>query len=122
MGKMNTPSFKNDDFLYKRPVTRADCVGQFRPCPYSTCRHHLIHAYNKNDIKNITEDDILSLPETCVLDVVDDNQFGLTLLEIGNLLGVTRERARQLIADAVISYNIEAFQQDIVLLDFLDES
>lgn len=62
----------------RQPVTRGDCVGGQRPCPWDACRHHLL------------------LAPSCALDVVDANPVGVTLEVVGDLLGVTRERIRQI--------------------------
>lgn len=78
------------------PVVRGDCVGGIRPCPWVRCRHHLIWAFPK--IAKLTDDEIveqiISMPETCVLDCAD--RGGMSLLDVGNVLGITRERVRQL--------------------------
>jgi hypothetical protein len=68
--------------LSQRPRTRADCEAGPRPCPWTTCRYHLAPEG--------------ATAESCALDVAA--RGGLTLEEIGNLLGVTDERIRQIIA------------------------
>lgn len=72
-----------------QPRTRADCLpggrNAARPCRWLTCRHSLAADG--------------STGESCVLDVAD--QGGVTLVEVGDLLGVTRERARQIEAQAL---------------------
>lgn len=64
------------------PRTRGDCLpgglNAARPCPWADCRHHLY-----------------SPERSCVLDVVDE-RGPLTLEEIGQLFGVSRERIRQI--------------------------
>ena len=69
-----------------RPTTRADCLpGGFnaqRPCPTSDCQWHLDHT-----------------EASCVLDVADLG--GVTLEEVGEYLGLTRERIRQVEAIAI---------------------
>lgn len=74
----------------ERPRTRAACVNGPRPCPWVSCRHHLEH-----------ED------ESCSLDVADQGEH--TLAEVGELLGLTRERIRQIELKAldVIGSNYE---------------
>lgn len=69
------------------PLTRAECIEGPRPCPHVTCRHHLWL-----DAKKGTR--LADMPETCALDVAD--RGGVTLPELGELLGVTKERAMQL--------------------------
>ena len=59
------------------PRTRGDCLAGPRPCPWTGCRYHLGPAR-----------------ESCALDLA--GRGGMTLDEIGALLGVTRERIRQI--------------------------
>ena len=63
------------------PRTRGDClpggVNEARPCPWSRCQWNLD-----------------SDGESCVLDVAD--QGGLALDAVGEILGLSRERVRQI--------------------------
>lgn len=81
-----------------------------RPCPFVSCRYHLYLHISRNkrriyinplvrevgDIKRALE----MLPHTCALDAADlatlSNNRHLTLEYIGNCLGLTRERIRQI--------------------------
>jgi len=80
----------------ERPKTRGDCKGQARPCPFVTCQHHLyrIAVLQAQDRSAHAGKEPWQLPETCTLDVADKG--GMTLEEVGQILGVTRERVRQL--------------------------
>lgn len=64
------------------PEVRGDClpggINEVRPCRWITCRYHLSHSEKAS----------------CALDVADEG--GLTLEEVGELMGVTRERIRQI--------------------------
>jgi Sigma-70, region 4 len=66
------------------PRIRGDCleggVNAARPCPWIGCRYNIVEARPDQ--------------ATCALDVAD--QGGITLEEVGDLLGVTRERIRQI--------------------------
>ena len=67
-----------------------------RPCPYLDCRYHLCHEERSARGPATTRPTMewYEMRETCALDVADDGPH--TLLEIGDLLGVTRERIRQI--------------------------
>jgi len=80
----------------ERPVTRAECQGAQRPCPWVACKHHLYLDINPRtgSIKiNFPDLEPWELQHTCALDVADNG--GLTLEEIGVITNLTRERVRQ---------------------------
>ena len=83
--------------LAQRPRTRADCADALRPCPWYSCKHHLALDVDPNtgriDLRADPEH-LAELRDTCALDVAD--RGGVTLEVVGELLGVTRERVRQL--------------------------
>jgi hypothetical protein len=86
----------------QRPRTRADCEDAVRPCPYVGCYYHLYLDVNPDtgSIKlNFPDEEVNALSETCALDVADGHR--LTLLEIGKLMNMTRERVRQIEAAAI---------------------
>jgi hypothetical protein len=92
-----------DDGLHRLPLVRGDCEKQERPCPYVSCRHHLFlgvdpHTGNlKLNFPDLFDEDgtprLDEMPATCALDVAERD--GVTLETLGELLNVTRERARQ---------------------------
>ncbi len=60
------------------PSTRGECQNRRRPCPYTSCAMHL--GFDGT--------------ETCTLDVAD--RGGVALAEVGEAMGISRERARQI--------------------------
>ncbi len=95
-----------------KPIRRGDCRGKERPCVFISCKHHMIWAFatgkgflgkinNNQRVENFlrknTDDEIIDMifgmKETCTLDVATCRS---TLEKIGNLLGVSRERVRQI--------------------------
>lgn len=79
-----------------RPRSRAACKNGPRPCLFVSCRFHLYLDVNEatGSIKlNFPHLEPWELPQSCALDLAE--RGGLTLEEIGALLNVTRERARQ---------------------------
>jgi len=88
----------------ERPVTREDCSGMVRPCPFVSCKHHLFLDVSPStgSIKlNFPLQEPWELKESCSLDVAD--RGGITLEEVGELLNLTRERVRQIELVAVRS-------------------
>ena len=78
-----------------KPSCRAQCKEGQRPCPWISCKHHLIWVDPK--IKKLSDDDILKaiseMPETCVLDIADEG--GTTLNRIGKILKYSKHACRQ---------------------------
>jgi hypothetical protein len=86
-----------NDLEALRPRTRAECRSGPRPCLFVSCRFHLYLDVNEEtgSLKlNFPHLEPHELPESCALDLAE--RGGVTLEEIGGLLNVTRERARQL--------------------------
>ena len=75
-----------------RPRTRGDCATVPRPCPYVGCHHNL---WSEVCIRGRYVPPWEMPPDcSCALDVAD--MGGLTMEEVGTVLGVTRERVRQI--------------------------
>ena len=86
------------------PETRGDCVGGSRPCPLVRCKWNTYldvlpsgrPKFNHLGIEPWEADPRWS----CALDVAD--RGGATLAEVGQAMGLTRERARQIEVKALI--------------------
>lgn len=85
----------------ERPRTRAECADGPRPCPWLSCRHHLGLDVKPNGAIRITHPnrEPWALTDTCSLDVAERGPH--TLESIGQHTNLTRERARQVIIDAL---------------------
>lgn len=82
--------------------TRAECRGGPRPCPLVRCSQNLYLEVNpqSGSIKlNFPDKEPWEMGESCALDVGE--RGGVTLETVGELLGLTRERIRQVEARAL---------------------
>lgn len=92
----------------RRPVVRADCTGggfnTQRPCGFVSCKWNLwselghggSDALMRAKKSNVPSIDPTQLRYSCALDLADSHSSsGMTLEEVGGVLNVTRERARQ---------------------------
>ncbi len=85
------------------PATRGECPV-VRPCPYLTCKYNMgvhlesdgkrmrMHRVWRGIFSNTTES--MRVGHTCALDAAEAG--GMTLEEVGQIMGVTRERIRQI--------------------------
>jgi hypothetical protein len=85
-------NFQNTLNLFK--VTKGSCVDMGDPCPHSTCRYH-VH----NSAKDCQIDRSALTRTTCSLKLAERGGMGLE--EIGNVMGITRERVRQIELNAL---------------------
>lgn len=98
----------------ERPKTRGECQGKERPCPWAMCRFHMMLTVNPKTGSiqfSYPDKELWEIPETCALDLAE--RGGLTLKEMGKLLNVTRERARQLVEKAVASLGEKLADTDL---------
>ena len=78
----------------KRPKTRAECP-EFRPCPFIGCRYNLyMDVDGRLGIRDEARPWDMPAHGSCTLDIADGGEK--TLEEIAAIMGVTRERVRQI--------------------------
>ena len=86
------------------PVTRGDCIDAQRPCPYVSCKWHLLttiasdgRMYKARDFDERDPDSIVAalveMSETCTLDVADKG--GMSEEEIGDIYGVSADKMKR---------------------------
>ena len=91
------------------PESRKECASGPRPCPYTTCRYNLFLDVNSGGGIRFTHPELEpgQMRESCVLDVVAKDG-ALTLEAVGDLLGLTRERIRQIEGIALGHFRVRA--------------
>lgn len=93
--------------LVAPPATRGDCESGLRPCPYQECRYNgFARAWPHP-----------SRVEFCALDVAGEG--GMRLVDLARLVGVGRERVRQIEAAALVRARGNARRMGIELESLL---
>lgn len=87
--------------VHQRPRTRGECKDGSRPCPWVSCRYHLYLDVTPSGSLVLNRPDLQvdELQESCSLDEADEGPQ--TLEAVGALISLTRERTRQVEADAI---------------------
>lgn len=99
-----------------RPKTREDCLqgeNAARPCPWVTCKYHLYVSINErcgSYTMTFPHLEVHEMTHSCALDVADSGSQQLET--IGEIINLTRERARQ-----IINKSIEKLERTIQLDD-----
>lgn len=98
-GAAEYPEQPGRDYLRPRTFEECDSVGlgDLFPCPFVSCKHHLYLDVNERtgSIKfNFPGREVDELPATCALRVAEEG--GLTLDGVADVIGVVRERIRQI--------------------------
>lgn len=93
-----------------RPQTRSECVEGHRPCPFVGCKYHLyLDVTRTGNIKlNFPDTEVWELDQSCALDIADKGST--TLKVVGELMNLTRERARQL--EKTILFKVQEILQE----------
>ena len=116
MGRLLYPDVED----VARPTTRAECVGNERPCPFVSCKHHLyldVSARTGAIKLNFPDLEVWEMNETCALDVAD--RGGTTLEDVGAIMNLTRERIRQVEVKGLAK--LQALREMSSLRDYVDE-
>jgi len=101
MRKRTLPVMSAEDraIVESRPRTRGECEGGPRPCGFVGCRHNLWLDISRGggtikiNFPDVAPEDVP--PESsCSLDVADRGSH--TLVEIGEVMNLVRERIRQI--------------------------
>ncbi len=80
---------------FGRPRTRADCKDLPRPCPFVGCQFNLyLDVTPLGTIRWNYGCEPWEMASSCARDAADEG--GMTLEETGAMIGITRERVRQL--------------------------
>lgn len=104
LARINRYNKKNPnwDKKYPRPLKRSDCENESRPCPYVACRWNLFLEVKETGSILGSEKQMFGegVGGECALDYID--KYGqMTLEQVGEAFGITRERARQIIDEAL---------------------
>lgn len=84
------------------PPTREHCENGVRPCPYVSCRYNLYLDVRGDGVlrvnfPHIEPDEMIA---SCALDMAEDGPR--TLDQVAALMGMSKERARQLESSALV--------------------
>lgn len=97
-----------------RPRTRGDCANVPRPCPFVGCVHNLYlevrpRSGNLKFPHGELEPDEVPPHESCALDIAE-REHPPTIEEVGRVLGITREWARQTFNEALLKVEVHGGQ------------
>lgn len=85
----------------RRPLVRGDCAEVRRPCPWAGCRYHLGADVDEIGVLFEQKREIADPTASCALDVCEAHPRGLSLGEVGARMGLSRESARRIEAEAL---------------------
>jgi hypothetical protein len=86
----------------ERPPTRGHCAEAVRPCPWVSCRFHLYLDVRADGVLRVNfpdrePDEMLA---SCAIDLAEDGPR--TLEQVAGLMGMSKERARQIEEGALV--------------------
>lgn len=89
-----------------RPRRRSECQNGPRPCPWVSCRWHLMLDVDHRTGQITTRfDDVEDMPETCALDVADRGPALLS--DIADFTGVSKSRVGQVLLRGLLRLGLE---------------
>ncbi len=100
------------------PLTRGECADGPRPCPLVTCRHHLYVLHLSHTALHVqypnlpVEEALEAMPETCSLDFADA-VGGASLEDVGEAMGISRQRVQQIEAEGLAAVVGEARKEGL---------
>lgn len=93
-----------------RPRTRAECTNGPRPCPWVGCRMNTYLDVDRRTgrvaLSRPGEPDEVPADTSCALDLAE--RGGMSLSEVGDVLGVVRERVRQIEEEALTKVRLRS--------------
>ena len=81
----------------KKPTKRSHCKNSIRPCPWISCKHHMIwfvpspHCLSNDQLL----DKVINMKDSCDLDISDNG--GVTEKKLAVILGLSLVRIRQIL-------------------------
>jgi hypothetical protein len=111
LAEVDVPWLDDDDELLvedgesipeEMPRTRGDCAEGMRPCPWVRCRFHLYLDVRADNVVrvNFADREPDEMFATCALDLAEDGPR--TLEQVAGLMGMSKERARQIEEGALV--------------------
>jgi hypothetical protein len=89
-------SDSDEYWVPQKPKRRSECVDGPRPCPWVSCRYNLYLDIRADGVLriNFPDRDPEEMAFSCALDLAADGPR--TLDQVAGLMGMSRERARQI--------------------------
>lgn len=100
--------------LHRRPRDRTECESGPRPCPWVGCRYNLYLDVRADGVMrvNFPDRDTDGMTASCSLDLASDGPR--TLDQVATLMGMSRERARQIEEQAMTQLRRDYYPQDLL--------
>lgn len=100
--------------LHRRPRDRSECESGPRPCPWVACRFNLYLDVRADGVMrvNFPDRDPDGMTASCSLDLASDGPR--TLDQVATLMGMSRERARQIEEQAMTQLRRDYYPQDLL--------